>query len=41
MYSVFREQDGFRDFYLPIMKIIPFQMRCTERTFGILSVHRI
>ncbi|RXJ11135.1 hypothetical protein ETJ91_29560 [Bacillus albus] len=26
MYSVFREQDCFRDFYLPIMKIIPFQM---------------
>ncbi|PGK38374.1 hypothetical protein CN907_14790 [Bacillus anthracis] len=26
MYSVFREQDCFRDFYLSIMKIIPFQI---------------
>ncbi len=26
MYSVFREQDCFRDFYLSVMKIIPFQI---------------
>ncbi|PES18506.1 hypothetical protein COE26_29215 [Bacillus cereus] len=26
MYSVFREQDCFRDFYLSIMKMIPFQI---------------
>ncbi|PIE91980.1 hypothetical protein CO726_29130 [Bacillus fungorum] len=26
MYSVFRERDCFRDFYLSIMKIIPFQI---------------
>ncbi|OSM10772.1 hypothetical protein BTH38_23770 [Bacillus toyonensis] len=26
MYSVFREQDCFRDFHLSIMKIIPFQI---------------
>ncbi|PEZ24874.1 hypothetical protein CN345_28080 [Bacillus thuringiensis] len=26
MYSVFRAQDCFRDFYLSIMKMIPFQI---------------
>ncbi|PFK47705.1 hypothetical protein COI93_01025 [Bacillus cereus] len=26
MYSVFRERDCFRDFYLSIIKIIPFQI---------------
>ncbi|QHH90948.1 hypothetical protein FPL01_21200 [Bacillus pacificus] len=26
MYSVFREQDCFRDFHFSVMKIIPFQI---------------
>ncbi|PGT62730.1 hypothetical protein CU072_23160 [Bacillus thuringiensis] len=26
MYSVFSEQDYFRDFYMSIMKMIPFQI---------------
>ncbi|CUB57850.1 hypothetical protein ACVWY7_000947 [Bacillus sp. TE9106W] len=39
MYSVFREQDCFRDFYLSVMKIIPFQILDVQNILSILYLY--
>ncbi|AXR17725.1 hypothetical protein DPQ26_17250 [Bacillus sp. E25] len=39
MYSVFREQDCFRDFYLPIMKMIPIQILDVENVPSVFYLY--
>ncbi|RAN89020.1 hypothetical protein B5P41_15625 [Bacillus sp. SRB_28] len=39
MYSVFREQDCFRDFYLSIMKIIPFQILDVQNVHSVFYLY--
>ncbi|PDY08568.1 hypothetical protein CN923_24670 [Bacillus cereus] len=39
MYSVFREQDCFRDFYLSIMKIIQFQILDVQNVPSVFYLH--
>ncbi|PFR19540.1 hypothetical protein COK23_15880 [Bacillus cereus] len=39
MYSVFKEQDCFRDFYLSIMKIIPFQMLDVQNIHSVFYLY--
>ncbi|PEB00620.1 hypothetical protein COD82_28690 [Bacillus cereus] len=39
MYSVFREQDCFRDFYLPIIKMIPIQILDVENVPSVFYLY--